>query len=148
VTDFRRHLDAVTAEITPQPWDYTTPDGTTLTVIPAGLRADPRQAEVVLRITASRTLAAEIGIPSAELPGLIDALTEHRAWDDASVLDGQITVTSPGGDGVLVVITETEWDGDDIPHETTASIRLPEAQRLPLASALRRALDVALGWED
>jgi hypothetical protein len=29
-----------------------------------------------------------------------------------------------------------------------ASITLPEAQRLPLASALRRALDVARSWED
>jgi hypothetical protein len=28
------------------------------------------------------------------------------------------------------------------------TMRLPEAQRLPLASALRRALDVARGWED
>jgi hypothetical protein len=25
---------------------------------------------------------------------------------------------------------------------------VPESQRLPLASALRRALDVARGWED
>lgn len=28
-----------------------------------------------------------------------------------------------------------------------ASVLVPEAQRLPLASALRRALDVARGWE-
>jgi hypothetical protein len=148
MSDFHRHLDAALAEITPQPWDYTTPDGTTLTVIPAGLRADPGEAEVILRITASRTLAAEIGIPSRELPSLLDALTEHRAWDDASVCDGQITVTYPDGGSVLVVIVETEWDADRVPHETTAAVRLPEAQRLPLASALQRALDVARGWED
>jgi hypothetical protein len=145
--DFRNAVDAANAEITPQPWDYTTPNGVTLAIAPAGLRADHGRAEVTLRITASKTLATEIGIPSRELPGLIDALTEHRAWDDASVLDGQITVTNPGGDSVLVIITETEWDADRIPHETTASIRLPGAQRLPFASALRRALDVAHGWE-
>jgi hypothetical protein len=146
--DFRDALNTANAELTPQPWDYTTPDGgSTLTAIPAGLRAEPGHAEVIVRITASKTRAAEIGIPSSELPSLIDALAEHRAWDDTSVLDGQITVTYPGGD-LLVVVTETEWDNDHIPHETTASVSLPEEQRLPFASALRRALDVALGWED
>jgi len=143
--DFRDALNIVNAETTPQPWDYTT-DDTTLTVIPDGLRADPGKAEVLVQITAGKTLAAQLGITSADLPALVDALTERRPWDYSTILDSLITVTSPGEDGVLLVITETVWEERDN-RAVSTSIRLPETERLPFASALRRALDVARGWE-
>ena len=45
--DFDTALSIVIGELTPHPWDYTTPDGTTLRIIPAGLHhADPGTAEV------------------------------------------------------------------------------------------------------
>lgn len=145
--DFNDAINTVIAEITPQPWDYTDPAGTTLTVIPEGLRAAPGEAEVLIQITAGKTLAAQIGITTTDLPALADALTEGHAWDYSTILDSLITVTFPGGDGVLLVITETVWEDRDN-HAVSTSIWLPEVQRLPFASALRRALDVAQGWED
>lgn len=44
-----------------------------------------------------------------------------------------------------LAVTEEHWD--EPRTETTATIRLPEAQRQPLASALRRATDIARAWE-
>lgn len=145
--DFNQAVNTVIGEITPQPWDYTTPDGVTLTAIPAGLRADPGEAEILIQITVDKTLAAQLGITTADLPALIDALTDRHAWDYTTILDSLITVTSPGGDGVLLIITETVWEDRDN-HAVSTSICLPEAQRLPFVSALRRAADVARGWED
>ncbi|MGW8879754.1 hypothetical protein [Streptomyces mirabilis] len=40
-------------------------------------------------------------------------------------------------------VTEVHGPGQQV----EVSMVLPDAQRLPLASALRRALDVARGWE-
>ncbi|MDT0381408.1 hypothetical protein RM572_21860 [Streptomyces sp. DSM 42041] len=74
--DFKQALSNVIAELTPQPWDYTTPDGVTLTVIPAGLREDPGQATVYVRVTSDKTHAAEASITTTDLPTLIDALSE------------------------------------------------------------------------
>jgi hypothetical protein len=145
--DFRDAIHTVNAELTPRPWDYTTPDGVTLTVIPAGLPAGPGDAEVLIQIAAGKNLAAQAGIPTADLPGLVDALTERRPWDHSTVLDSLAEVTYPDDASVLLVITETVWEDRDN-HAVSTSILIPEAQRLPLASALRRATDVALGWED
>jgi hypothetical protein len=50
---------------------------------------------------------------------------------------------APDADGVVVRVTEIH--GRD--QEVTVSMHMPDGQRLPLTSALRRALDVALGWE-
>lgn len=156
--NFHDALGNLIAELTPQPWDYTTPDGSTLRVIPAGLREDPGCAEVNIRITAKTVTglydfgltgpatrgAAEIGVTTSTLPALIAALEGRAGWDQA---DG-------GGDPTRLLVTPTlhitvteghhdgvRWIG------VTESLQLPEAQRLPLASALGRALDVARGWE-
>ena len=51
---------------------------------------------------------------------------------------------TPNADSVMVTVTELHGQG----QEVTVSTVLPEDQRLPLASALRRALDVARSWED
>lgn len=161
--DFRDALNNVTAELTPQPWDYTTADGTTLRVIPAGLHSDPGDAEVLIRITRADATGlyaygitghdsrgvAEVGVPTRLLPDLIEALTQRAVWRDESLVAGTLAViasdiaTMPDGDGVLVAVTEVH----SVEREETVAMRLPDAQRLPLASALRRALDIARGWE-
>ncbi|MFD9276900.1 hypothetical protein ACFWD7_06355 [Streptomyces mirabilis] len=157
--DFRDAITIVTAELTPQPWDYTTPDGTTLTVIPAGLREDPGAAEVYLRVTRDKTHAAQAAITTTDLPALITALDEpitepwehHPHYPDGTEkgrigewLGDHHGLTLGPIDGGFVLTAMEEADHGI----AAASIVLPEAQRLPLASALRRALDVARGWED
>lgn len=161
--DFRDALNNVIAELTPQPWDYTTPDGTTLRVIPAGLRTEPGEAEVYVRITRADATGlydygitgpdsrgvAEVGVSTSLLPALIEALTQRAVWRDDCLVAGTLTVVAgalaatPDGDNVVVIVTEAH----SAEREETVAVRLPEAQRLPLASALRRALDVARGWE-
>lgn len=157
VNDFRHALDAIIAEITPQPWEHTTPDGTTLRVIPDGQRADPGEAEVLVRITRPDATGlaeygitgpdsrgvAEVGVTTAVLPDLIRALSDRQPWTDATLTAGVLAVT-PDTEGVRVRVTEVHGRG----QEVTVSMRIPEAQRLSLASALRRAGDVARGWED
>lgn len=144
--DFRDALNTVIAELTPQPWDYTTPDGTTLTVIPAGLREDPGCAEVNVRITVDKIRAAEAAITTSVLPGLIDAIEANEPFEHEPRwgTDSLRVIPSPAGP-VLLVTEDDHRDGAW--HTESATINLPEAQRLPLASALRRALDVARGWE-
>jgi hypothetical protein len=156
--DFRDALNTAIAELTPQPWDYTTNDGTTLTVIPSGIRHDPGCAEVMIRVTASKTQAAEAAITTTDLPTLIAVLGEpvtaaweHTAhWPDGTPKGGIGTwlgdsyglTLAPADDGFTLAVAEDTGD-----RVETASITLPDAQRLPLASALSRALDVARGWE-
>ncbi|NUK22029.1 hypothetical protein [Streptomyces lunaelactis] len=142
---FRQAVATVLAELTPQPWDYTDGSGATLTVIPAGLREDYGRAEVMIRAAASKTEAAELGIKSSGLPGLLAALDEGTVWSHVTSLDDQLTVT-PDAAGLLLVVTDVVYDSAI--RERTATVHLPEEQRMPLASALRRALDVARGWED
>ncbi|NUO43743.1 MAG: hypothetical protein HOV82_17105 [Streptomyces sp.] len=162
--DFKDAWNIACAELTPQPWDYTTPDGTTLRVIPAGLRADKGDAEVLVRITRADATGlysygitgpnsrgvAEVGVTTTGLPALIEALTERAVWRDDNLVAGTLTVVAgeiaampDDAGGVLVAVTEVH----SAEREETVAMRLPEAQRLPLASALRRALDVARGWE-
>ena len=154
--DFRDALNNVIAELTPQPWDYTTADGTTLRVIPAGLHASAGYAEVLVRITRADATGlcefgitgpdsrgvAEVGVTTTDLPALIEALTERTVWRDEHLVAGALRVT-PAADVVFVDIWEEHGGG----RTTAVSVLLPDAQRLPLASALRRALDVARGWE-
>lgn len=145
MTDFRNALDAAIAEITPQPWDWTNNAGTTLTIIPAGLRSDSGDAEVIVRISAlAQFFDAEAGIPTSDLPALIEALTENQPWSYDPIggdFDVELAPLSHGG--MLLALAEDPDDLDGQPQ-----IVLPEEQRLPLASALRRAMDVARGWED
>lgn len=156
--DFQDALSTVIAELTPQPWDYTTLDATTLRVIPAGLRENPGCAEVLLRIggplvtglyefgiTGPDTRgAAEVGVTTTDLPPLIAALEGCAGWEQAEGWGDptRIVVTST----LHVTVTEGHHDGDQW-IAVTESVQLPEQQRLPLASALQRALDVARGWE-
>jgi hypothetical protein len=157
--NFRDAINARIAELTPQPWDYTTPDGVTLTVIPAGLPADKGTAEVYLRVTASKTLAAEATIRTVDGAAILAALGspiagrwEHEPhWADGTPMhpvghwlgDDTGLALSPADGGFVLEVRETTGAGI-----VTVSILLPEAQRLPLASALGRALDVARAWED
>lgn len=148
--DFRTALDTITAELTPQPWEYTTPDGVTLTVIPAGLRADAGMAEVYVRITASKKVAAEYAVTTTDLPAVVAALAEPVTaewqlaphWPDGTAkwfTDGALSL-EPSTGGFTLIVTDEDC--------LSAAVRLPDEQRMPLASALRRAGDVARGWED
>lgn len=158
--DFRDALNNITAELVSQPWDYTTADGATLTVIPAGLpHAEPGTAEVYLRVTRDKTHAAEAAITTTDLPNLITALGEpvtghweHQPHYPDGTLKGRIgtwlgadyglALNPMRGGFSLTAIEETDAG------VVAATLTLPEAQRLPLASALQRAMDVARGWED
>ncbi|MFM9452516.1 hypothetical protein [Streptomyces europaeiscabiei] len=155
--DFRDALNTVHAELTPQPWDHTV-GGRTITVIPAGLSADRGGAEVYVRITVSKTTAAEAAITTTDLPALIGALDEPLAqvwehqphWPDGTAKprlgerwgDDYGMSLAPASEGFRVTVVEDTGDGIE-----EASVTLPQAQRRPFAAALRRALDVAHGWE-
>lgn len=155
--DFQNALNTVIAELTPQPWDYTDSEGTTLRVIPAGLRADKGGAEVYVRVTRADASGlaefgitgpnsrgvAEVGVTTTDLPKVIEALTERGWWADNTLVSGALLVAAASG-GVVVGVTEVHGVGQHV----DVGIVLPEAQRIPLASALARALDVARSWED
>jgi hypothetical protein len=145
VTDFRHALDAIIAETTPQPWDYTTPNGTTLTVIPAGLREDKGNAEVIIRITTDKTTAAEVGVTTQHMTAVLHAIDTNDSLQHATWLGDVLASTPIEGGGLSLLVSEVQYDPR---REVTATIILPAEQRLPFASALRRALDVARGWED
>ena len=155
--DFDTALSIVIGDLTPHPWDYTTNDGTRLRVIPAGLRADAGEAEVNIRITRPDATGlydygitgpdsrgvAEVGVTTTDLPKVIEALTERGWWADNTLVSGALLVAAASG-GVVVGVTENHGAGQHV----DVGIVLPEEQRLPLASALQRALDVARSWED
>ncbi|MFG2970889.1 hypothetical protein ACGFZS_47235 [Streptomyces sp. NPDC048288] len=154
--DFKDAINIVTAELTPQPWDYTSSDGTTLRVTPAGLTADLGDAEVLVRITRSDATGlgefgitgpdsrgvAEVGVTTTDLPKVIKALNERGWWADNTLVSGALLVAAASG-GVVVGVTENHAAGQHV----DVGMVLPESQRLPLASALDRALDVARSWE-
>jgi hypothetical protein len=145
VNDFRRTLDAVIAETTPQPWDYTTPNGTTLTVIPAGLREDKGNAEVIIRITADKATAAEVGVTTQHMTAVLRAVDASAPLEHVTWLGDVLAITPIEGGRLSLLVSEVQYDPRG---EVTAAIILPAEQRLPFASALRRATDVARGWED
>lgn len=130
--DFKTALGIVLADLDPKPWAYTTPDGT-LTVVPAGFRADRDETEVIIRVSDD----VEEWVKTPEIAALVDALNKGESWTNLG--SGWGTEVIVDGCGVTVAV----WQ-----KRTPTSITLPPEQRLPLASALARALDVARGWED
>jgi hypothetical protein len=140
--DFHAAYNQVVAELTPQPWDYTSVDGATLTVIPAGLPDNPGMAEVLIRITTPGADPIEAGITTTDLPAVIDTLASNKLCSDGTMTDMWYRLSPSGGGGMMLTLEE----GPDA-EEAAAQIHVPEAQRMPFASALRRALDVARGWE-
>jgi hypothetical protein len=156
--DFHTALTQTIADLTPQPWTHTSSDAHTLRVIPAGLTAGQGDAEVMLRISGPLVTglyaydltgpntrgAAEIGVTTTVLPQLIAALEGRTGWEHADGWSDPtgITVTPT----LHVTVTEGHHDGREW-IAVTESVQLPEQQRMPLASALRRALDVAKSWE-
>ena len=140
--DFHTALNQAVTELTPQPWDYTASDGTTLTVIPAGLPDTPGMAEILVRITTPSIDPIEAGITTTDMPAMIDALSGNRLWSYETLVGVWCELTPFGGGGMLLTLTE-----DVEAVEAQPMVHVPEEQRLPLASALRRALDVAQGWE-
>jgi hypothetical protein len=150
--DFQHALNTVTAELTPQPWDYTTPDGTRLRVIPEGLAQDPGDGVVLIQICESANVQVtpdgpEFPVRTSDMPELLAALDARGecmiqgGWDEALAV-------RPEGAGMRLAYTvwgrDTAGQGADVDR----TVLVPEEQRLPLASALRRALDVARAWED
>jgi hypothetical protein len=149
--DFNDALNIVIAELTPQPWDYTTPDGTRLQIIPEGLRQDPGDGVVEIQICEAAHVQAipdgpEYPMRTPDVPGLIAALTDRTEWSTTDF--GDVLAVRPEGDGMRLAYTVYDRDTTGQMADVDRTILVPEAQRLPLASALRRALDVARGWED
>lgn len=200
--DFRQAFNTVNAELTPQPWDYTAPDGTTLTVIPACQREARGYAEVTLRIdppcACSRPKgwhteqpsapgapwhpytvrsgrhergclvvgdphdaalcaglwgrtdpapahAAEVGVTTTYMVSLLHAIEQRVIWEHETSVGAMLDVATEHDGALFLAVTEVH---DDPRRKVVATVYLPEAQRQPLASALRRATDVARGWED
>jgi hypothetical protein len=157
--DFHTALNHTIADLTPQEWTHTCVDAQTLRVTPAGLTAGQGDAEVMLRVSGPHATglyaydmtgpdtrgAAEIGVTTTVLPQLIAALEGRTGWEWADGWSDPtgITVTPD----LLVTVTEGHHD-DGQWIGVTESVQLPEEQRMPLASALCRALDVAKAWEE
>lgn len=149
--DFRDALNIVTSELTPQPWDYTTPDGTRLRVIPEGLRQDPGDGVVLVQICESAHVQVtpdgpEFELRTSEMPGLIAALTDRTKWTTGGGCDA--LAVRPEGNKTRLAYTVYARDTTGQPGDVDRTMLLPEEQRLPFASALRRAYDVARGWEN
>ncbi|WP_230992390.1 hypothetical protein [Streptomyces endocoffeicus] len=83
---------------------------------------------------------------TADMAGLIDALTNRTEWTTPGGWGEALTVR-PEGDGMRLAYTVWAGDTTGQPADVDHTVLVPEGQRLPLASALRRALDVARGWE-
>jgi hypothetical protein len=150
--DFRDAIDIVTAELTPQPWDYTTPDGTTLRIIPEGLRQDPGDGVVLIQICPAAHVQVtpdgpEYSVRTAYMPEMINAIVSRTEWTTEDGWSDGLTVR-PEGDGMRLAYIVWARDTMGQPADVDRTVLVPESQRLPLASALRRALDVARGWED
>jgi len=148
--DFHTALNSLIADLTPQPWDYTTPDGTRLRIIPECLRQDIGDGVVEIQICpAAHVQATPTGphysMRTVDAPGLIAALTDRAEWNTTDW--GDVLTVRPEGDGMRLAYTVYDRDTTGQPADVDRTILLPEEQRLPLASALRRALDVAKGWE-
>jgi hypothetical protein len=65
---FNTAWNIVRTDLTPQSWAHTTSDGTTLRIIPAGLRDEPGCAEVPIRIAGPNAAGlAEFGITTPDI---------------------------------------------------------------------------------
>lgn len=149
--DFNDALNIVRAELAPQPWDYTTPDGTRLRVIPEGLAQDPGDGVVLIQICEAAHIQVtpdgpEFELRTADMPGLLAALDARTEWTVGSWSDALAARPEAGGMRIAYTVWARDTTGQGADVDRT--MLLPEEQRLPLASALRRALDVARGWED
>jgi hypothetical protein len=82
---------------------------------------------------------------TVDVPGLITALTDRTEWTTTDW--GDVLTVRPEGDGMRLAYTVYDRDTTGRPADVERSILVPEAQRMPLASALARALDVAKSWE-
>jgi hypothetical protein len=129
--DFKTALGIVLAELDPKPWTYTTPDGT-LTVVPAGFRADRDEAEVIIRVSDD----VEEWVRTPDVAALVTALRAGESWTNLGSGWGTEVIVDDCG------VTVAVWQ-----KRTPTAVTLPLEERLPLASALARALDVARGWE-
>ena len=148
--DFNTALNSVIADLTPQPWDWWTPDGTRLRVIPEGLRQDAGDGVVEIQICPAAHVQVtptgpEYPMRTVDVPGLITALTDRTEWTTTDW--GDVLTVRPEGDGMRLAYTVYDRDTTGRPADVDRSILVQEAQRLPLASALARALDVAKSWE-
>ena len=143
--DFRDAIAHVIADLTPQPWDFTDPTGATLTVIPEGLPSEKGYAEVQLRVTVDKHTAAEVSLMTVALPAVIAALEAAAGGEFFTVTDDALTLTPADAGGVTLTVLERMYAATS--PDVTALVHLPATQRMPLVSALRRALDVARGWE-
>lgn len=150
--DFNTALNQVLAQLTPQPWDYTTPDGTRLRVIPEGLAQDPGNGVVLIQICEAAHVQVtpdgpEFPVRTSDMPELLAALDTRTEWTVSASWD-EVLVVRPEAEGMRLAYTvwgrDTTGQGADVDR----TVLVPEGQRLPLASALSRALDVARSWED
>ncbi|MGY5127390.1 hypothetical protein [Streptomyces nigrescens] len=149
--DFPTAASILNAELTPQPWDYTTSDGTRLRVIPEGLPQGPGGGVVLIQICEAAHVAVtpdgpEYEMRTPDVSGLIDALITRTAWTDGDGAD--CIVVRPEGEGMRLAYTVYARDTTGQPGDVDRTVLVPETQRLPLMSALSRALDVARGWEE
>lgn len=149
--DFHQALDTAHAELTPRPWDYTTPDGTRLRVIPEGLPQDPGDGVVLIQICEAAHVQVtpdgpEFPVRTSDMPGLLAALDARSEWTTRDGWDIRLTVRpEDGGMRLAYTVWGCDTTGQAAPVDRT--VHVPEAQRQPLAAALRRAADVAAGWE-
>lgn len=148
--DFRNAWNTVIAELTPQPWDWWTADGTRLRVIPEGLRQDPGDGVILIQICESAHVQVtpdgpEYRMRTVDMPGLIAALTGRAEWSTSDW--GDCLGVRPEGGKMRLAYTVYARDTTGQPADVDRTMLLPEEQRQPLASALRRAMDVARGWE-
>lgn len=148
--DFRQAFNTVAADLTPQSWDWWTTDGTRLRVIPEGLRQDPGDGVVEIQVCPAAHVQAtpdgpEYPMRTVDVPGLITALTDRAEWTTTDF--GDTFTVRPEEGGMRLAYTVYDRDTTGQMADIDRTLLVPESQRLPLAAALRRALDVARGWE-
>ena len=149
--NFQDAMRTVTAELTPQPWDYTTPDGTRLRVIPEGLAQDPGDGVVLIQICEAAHVQVtpdgpEFPVRTSDMPEMLAALDTRTEWTVSASWD-EVLAVRPEAEGMRLAYTVWGRDSTGQGADVDRTVLVPEEQRLPLASALRRALDVARGWE-
>lgn len=148
--DFQDAVRNVIADLTPQPWDWWTPDGTRLRIIPEGLRQNSGDGVVEIQICPAAHVQVTPDGPdypmrTPDVPGLITALTDRAEWTTTDF--GDTLTVRPEEGGMRLAYTVYDRDTTGQMADIDRTVHVPEEQRLPLASALARALDVARSWE-